>query len=285
MHSRKQVLNAGRCRLEAAGIDSAKLDSELLLAHALSVTREQLLFLEDNGLSEEVLGVYDELLSQRERRKPLAYIAGRKEFFGLDFQVSPAVLIPRPDTECVVEKALLLLEGRPAQRILDVCTGSGCIAIALASHRQLDTLLATDISDAALEVARANVAAHNHEHRIELLKGDLFEPAADKGPFDLIISNPPYVQSEEMKGLMPEVRDFEPHLALVGEGADGVGLYEKMLECASHLLSSDGLLIFEIGFDQKEAIEKLPSPGLSAPNFFKDLAGNWRGAFYRKVNY
>ena len=200
-------------------------------------------------------GRYDALVSRRAGREPLAYIVGRQEFWGLSFEVSPAVLIPRPETELIVEAAL---ERSPASigdlAVADVCTGSGCIAIAIARDRPRARVIATDVSEAALAVAERNARRHGVGDRVVCTRADLLDGVA--GPFDLIVANPPYVRERERRMLRPEVRAHEPSVALYA-GPDGLDVIKRLAAQAGSRLRSGGVLIFEFGFGQDETIEEV----------------------------
>lgn len=223
-------------------------DSEILLAHAFKCDRLSLRM---------AIADYRNFVKRRQAGEPVAYITGVKEFFGYEFEVNPSVLIPRPDTEKLVEIALEKLPKNQELRVIDVCTGSGCIAISLALERPLIKVIATELSENAAEVARRNIKKHGLEDRVEVRVGHLLDPVAGEQA-DLIISNPPYIKPADMPGLMLDVRDFEPHLALQGLGENGLGLHEEILEKAPLLLKKGAFVLLEIGYDQ-------------AP-FFKDRA-------------
>lgn len=250
-----------RDRFTAAGIDNdeAALDAELLVREVLGWTREQLLIVRHDAAPDGFAERFEPLASRRERREPVAYILGHREFWTLDFDVSPAVLIPRPETELLVEQTIdcaRLMTGRDLGagplRVIDVGTGSGCIAIALARELPQATFVATDISAAALDVARRNARRHGVDARIEFVEADgipeLNEPA-------IIVSNPPYVPLADWGVLPPEVREFEPHAALFA-GPDGLEAIRALLRQADAKLER-GFLLFEFGFGQQDAIRTL----------------------------
>jgi release factor glutamine methyltransferase len=221
---------------------------------------------------------YEELVRRRVVREPLAYILGRQEFWGLAFEVSPAVLIPRPETELIVEFALgLLPRGDNPSRVADLCTGSGCVAVALATEVQGARITATDISEAALVVARRNAARHGVADRIKFRRADLLDGLSE--PFDLIACNPPYVAEGDRRGLQPEVRDYEPDVALYG-GTDGLHVLERLVEGAATHLRPGGHLLFEFGFGQDERVESLVdrTGGLRLVGLRRDLQGIARTA-------
>jgi len=243
------LLAKGEARLAACGIDGARLESELLLAHALGVDRGRLAIMlagrsgEPPTVDEDHAALFRRLVKRRALREPLAYITGFKEFWSLPFEVTPAVLIPRPETELVVTRVLELLEGRTRPAIADVGTGSGAIAVALATERSDAVIVATEISEDALAVTRRNVARNGAGPRVRLVRADLLAGIA--GPFDVVVSNPPYIAPDERSTLMPEVRDHEPACALyAGEG--GMEVYRRLVPEAARVLSPGGWLVLEI---------------------------------------
>jgi release factor glutamine methyltransferase len=242
--------------IAAAGIrpEDAALDAEVLARKVLGCDRAGFVV----RLRDEEPAVFAEayraLVDRRCRREPVAYIVGEREFWGLPFEVTPDVLIPRPETELIVEEALHLFPaGRPPGVIVDAGTGSGCLAVALALEFSGAHVIATDISDKALAVARRN-AARNGAGRIDFRAGDLLEPITE--PADLIVSNPPYVAAGDAPGLVPEVRDHEPHVALFG-GPDGLSLFERLFPAAATRIRPGGTLIVEVGYDQDDRVAAL----------------------------
>jgi len=251
------------------GIDSPRLDAELLLADTLGLDRVGLYVNFERPLQADELAVYREKVRRRASREPLAYILGRTEFWSLPLRVTPAVLIPRPDTELLVEEALPRLSG--AARVLDVGTGSGALAIALAHERPECRVVAIDVSAEALAVAAENACNNRVAERIGFIPADLAALAG--GPFDLIVANPPYIPSAELATLMPEVRDFEPPLALDG-GSDGLDAYRALARQAEAMLAPGGWLLVEVGIGQAAAVEKMfVSAGLAEIFISHDLAG------------
>jgi release factor glutamine methyltransferase len=254
-----EALRAGAAQLLEAGVDSPNLDSEVLLRHVLGLERGELYV----RLSKP-MGVFEQerfqcLLDRRAAREPLAYITGTKEFWSLDFVVNPAVLIPRPETELLVELALACAEHRGARRltILDVGTGSGAIAVSLAVHLPEAEVWALDISQAALRVAETNAARHGVAGRVRFRRGDLFGALAKTClQFDLILSNPPYIRRAELARLAPEVRAWEPAEALDG-GSGGVAFYSRIIGAAPAHLAPQGRVLLEIGSDQAETVVDL----------------------------
>lgn len=243
-----------RSALKKAGVEAYSLEARLITAHACGKTKEA--FLRDLALysSNECEQRVNELIERRLRGEPMAYVTGEWEFFGLPMEVSPDVLIPRSDTEVLVETALRALVGRKMDaRILDLCSGSGCIGCALAHELPAARVVQVDISDAALEISRRN-ARRNRLNRVIALKADaLKKPPMSIGSFDLIVSNPPYVPSFEILTLDSSVRDFEPLGALDG-GEDGLMFYRAIIRHWRHVLRPGGWLMFEVGENQAQDV-------------------------------
>lgn len=252
------------------GIDAPRLDAELLLADTLGLDRVGLYVNFERPLQTDELAAFRERVKRRAGREPLAYILGHTEFWSLPLKVTPAVLIPRPDTELLVEEALPRLADGPRQ-VLDIGTGSGALAIALAHERPECTVTAIDVSMAALEVAAENARANGVAERIRFVPGDL--GALPAGPFDLMVANPPYIPSGELATLMPEVRDFEPLLALDG-GADGLAAYRAIAVQTDTVVTVGGWLLVEVGAGQAAAVQTLfAAAGLTDIFVSRDLAG------------
>jgi release factor glutamine methyltransferase len=273
----RDLIEAGRDWLTAKGIDNARLDTELLIAHAFGESRLALYLDLDRPVHEEEKARARELFKRRGAREPLAYITGEREFYGRPFAVSPAVLIPRPDTETLVDAALEKIAEDATGTVVDVGTGSGCVAISLALERPGLRVIGTDVSGAALAVAAKNVEAHDLGERVELREGDLLGPV-DEEPL-LIVGNPPYIASGTE--LMPEVGEHEPALALFGEDADALGHHRRVLERAGALGAPAVLL--EIGFDQGDAVRALTVGDYGAAAVVRDLAGHPRVAVWTRT--
>lgn len=239
------------------GFTSPRLDAELLLAHVLRVDRIRLIVDSARPLEEQELTAYRELIKRRRRGEPIAYIRGEREFYGLPFRVDPRVLVPRPDTETLVETALERSKARSLYgRALDLCTGSGCVAIAFARTRPTWRVTASDISADALAVARGNAERLGAIPNTSFIQGDLFAALPRGARFELITGNPPYIARGEIAELAADVRDFEPRLALDG-GDDGLDLVRRIIELAPAFLAPGGLLALEIGFGQASAVAEL----------------------------
>jgi len=242
--------------LKRRGSESPRLDAEVMLAHVLEWQRVQLYTHFDDEVGERSRGGFRELIRRRAKGTPVAYLVGRKEFFSLPFVVSPAVLIPRPESEFVVTEYLALTRQLESPRCVDVGTGSGCLAIA-ASHRQPQArFVAIDICEEALEVARRNAAQLGVADRIDFRLGDQLGPVAGEGPFDAIISNPPYIPTEDIERLDPGVRHYEPRTALDG-GPDGLAMVARLIEESVRILKPGGHLVLEIGSDQERPVRAL----------------------------
>lgn len=258
--------------LTRAGVESPQLDSQLLLATALNVTRLDLITHPERTISEQEQSAFRAMLAARLARRPLAYLTGSREFYGLSIDVSEAVLVPRPETELLVEETIKRV-GVGAVRIADVGVGSGAIVVALGMNLPDALLLGTDISAAALEVAGRNVAKLHLSDRVTLLEGDLVEPLWPiRAEFDAIVSNPPYVPQDDIPGLQPEVSRWEPREALDG-GPDGLDVIRRLLPAARELLKPGAFVALEIGAGQAEEVARIAeSAGYARWEAMRDLA-------------
>ena len=257
------------------GKREALLEARFLLEAVCGTKMQDLLLNPDRVLSEEEEASYRVLLEKRLRRIPVAYLLGEQEFMGLSFTVTPSVLIPRQDTELLVEEALR--EMTDGFRILDLCTGSGCILLSLLHYSNGSTGIGTDIDEGALEVAAGNANRLGLEDRVTFLQGDLFAPVRGREhSFDLITANPPYIRTGDLGSLQPEVRNAEPRLALDG-GEDGLSFYRRIAREAPFYLDLGGMLLMEIGCDQaEEVLGILEARGYYEPEVYKDYGGNDR---------
>ncbi|MDD5285064.1 MAG: peptide chain release factor N(5)-glutamine methyltransferase [Desulfuromonadaceae bacterium] len=237
--------------LAAKGVENARLEAEWLLCAATGLDRVGLYLQFEKPLDNVELAAYRAMVTRRARREPLQHILGSQEFYGLDFDVTPDVLIPRRDTEVLVSEAIA--RKPDACSLLDVGTGSGCIAVVLARQLPAAAVTATDISEAALAVARRN--AERLAVGIEFLSGSLFVPLTGRR-FDLIVSNPPYIPTSDIAALEPEVRDFDPHVALDG-GIDGLNFYRSLIPMALEYLNPGGYLLVEVGIGQAIDVSRL----------------------------
>ncbi len=302
----ESFLASGTLLLEQAGIDTARLDAECLLAAVLGCPRWQLMLEPHRRLSVEEFGQALRLLQRREQREPLAYILGTREFWSLPFSVSSGVLVPRPETETLVEATLdawgelsaecrapsaqgqaTWAEGREAgPTIVELCTGSGAVAVALATELPTAHILATDVSWRALRVARANAEQHGVAGRIRFLRGNLCRALDGQLPeesVDLVVANPPYIPTGELVTLMPEVQ-WEPRLALDG-GADGLRVAREIIGTAPPWIRPGGFLLLEVGAEQAEAIQGLAAAtgGWEPARVRRDLAGRPRVVVARRL--
>ncbi|HEX8719597.1 MAG TPA: peptide chain release factor N(5)-glutamine methyltransferase [Pyrinomonadaceae bacterium] len=274
-------------RLREAGLAEPRREANSLLAHATGRDHAFLITHADDALTAEQLSAFREGVARRAAGEPFQYIAGRQEFYGLEFEVNPDVLIPRPETELLVETALGLLEGAESPSLCDVGTGSGCIAVALLHELGGARGHALDVSPAALAVAARNAARHGVEGRLRLLVSDCFDAlgGAEGGGvrFDLVASNPPYVAEAQLVGLQREVREHEPRVALT-PGGDGLSVIRRLVAEAPRFLKPGGHLLLEIGFDQHERVAALVDPAVWALlDIHKDLQGIPRTVALRLV--
>jgi release factor glutamine methyltransferase len=247
----------------------ASRDATLLLLHTLGLSRAELLANPDRPLTPDQQVTYEALILRRLIYEPIQYLTGEQEFYGVALHVTPAVLIPRPETEHLVEAVLAELDCGHPLCILDIGTGSGAIGLALAAHLPQAQVTATDISPAALEVARANASHHNLTARVRFVESDLLSAIDSAETFDVIVSNPPYVPTPDRATLHPQVRDHEPATALFA-GPDGLDLYRRLIPQARAALKPNGLLALEIGHGQRDPIAALLA-GWQAVRFLKDL--------------
>jgi len=247
-----------REHFEKRGVESARLCAEILLAHALSCKRLELYTRYETTPGEPQLSAFRELVKKAGGHTPIAYLTGVKEFFSLTFEVTPDVLIPRPETELLVERAIRLVKEQYAgkARIVDVGTGSGCIAVALAKYLPEATVEAVDVSEGARQVAIRNAARHGVESRIDFRLGDLLAPFADDAPFDIVVSNPPYIGLDEAASLPANVREHEPRQALFA-GADGMEIHRRLANETAGRLSPGGHILLEVADLQADAVRRV----------------------------
>jgi release factor glutamine methyltransferase len=269
--------------LEDAGVEESRLDAEVLLAHALELTRAQLYARLNQRLSPQDQECYQALIAQRVRHEPVAYIVGHKTFYGLDFLVDRRVLIPRPETELLVERAIEMAQARSPRLIADAGTGCGAIAVSLAAHLPEATLYALDASPDALAVAETNCRRHGVEGRVHLLLGDLLSPLPQ--PVNLIVANLPYIPQGELESLPPAIRDYEPLTALDG-GEDGLVAIRRLLAQARGHLRPRGAILLEIGADQGPAVARLAQQRfpMAKVDVIRDYAGLDRVVVVDKVS-
>ncbi|MBA2226507.1 MAG: peptide chain release factor N(5)-glutamine methyltransferase [Thermogemmata sp.] len=269
--------------LTRKGVESPRTEAQLLLAHVLGCKRVDLLVRYDEVPGENHRRQYRELIQRRVAGWPTAYLIGSRDFYLLTFEVTPAVLIPRPDTETLVLEALKILKPMKAPRVWDIGTGSGCIAVSIAHQKKDAQVTASDISPDALEVAQRNALRHGVAERVRFLCGDLAAPIPPGEVFDLIVSNPPYVAQGELAQLAPEVRDHEPRIALDG-GADGLAFYRRLAGSVAPYLALGGCMLLEIGAGQESAVQNIFAdfPQWQVGPTFKDMAGHPRVVAFRR---
>ncbi len=275
-----EILNWSKNYLEDHQIENPRLNAELLLAHSLNLDREGLYVRLNSNIKKEEKVAFERLIKRRISWEPLQYILGHQEFWSIDFKVDSRVLIPRPDTELLVEQAISILAETSFKNppfVLDIGTGSGAIAISLAKEVRDIFLVATDISRDALMLAKGNAESLGLLHQIQFVNGNLFGPfrlLRERESFDLILSNPPYITCSEIEGLAREVRDYEPVLALNG-GEDGLTFYRNIVSQAPFYLKKGGWLLLEVGQAQAEKVSELieKKGDFLAPQRFQDLSG------------
>ena len=292
------------------GVDSPRLSAELLLSHVLGMKRIELYTQFDKPVAKQQLDQLHDPVKRAGQHEPIAYLVGKTEFYSLEMNVTPDCMIPRPETELLAERAIEFLRTRPvrnsamrkmpqreelsngartgSQFICDLCTGCGCIAVAIAKNAPFARIIATDISDAALRVAAQNIEKYQLKDRIELLQGDLFEPIVpqlDVDKFDLIVCNPPYVSSAEFEKQDKSVKDYEPRVALLA-GEDGLDIYRRISEKVDQFLKLNGALMLEIGYTQGHVVkELLEQTGIFAEiRIEKDFHGNDRVVTAKKMS-
>lgn len=274
----RELIAEGTATLSAARVEEAPRTASLLVRELLDLELSTIIAFPERPVSDEDVSRARAALARRAAGEPLQYITGHQEFYGLDFTVTPAVLIPRPETEHLIEAVLehVREKGMTAARILDVGTGSGCIAVTLAVNLPSVQVTAVDISPAALDVARANAARHRVTDRMTFLESDFLSALNnrdDLAPFDIVVSNPPYIPEEQFEGLQREVRDHEPYRALIG-GTRGTEAYEVLLKDVPPLLAPDGVFICEIGFGQAPRIVEIgEAAGWTCARIIADLQG------------
>lgn len=272
----KEVLVLGTDFLAKKGVETPRLDCELIFAHALGMKRLDLYTRYDMPMEEKDLVSLRKVLSRRVSGEPVAYIVGEKAFYGMQFCVGPGVLVPRPDTEVLVDEVLRFLQGMQSATVLDMCSGSGAIALAIAKNMADISVTAIELDETAFGFCRKNVQKTGLDNRVKCLRGDLFQPIDSKTCFDVIVSNPPYIRKGDWDGLPAEVR-AEPGIALLG-GADGMDIIRRIVDGASSRLNPRGMLCIEIG-DRTQAetlTAMLNSSGFQSCRVLNDLGHNPR---------
>ncbi len=279
-----ELLEEGATRLHAAGIENPRLAAELFLRAILNLRRIDIHINPEREVADDDRDAFAEMIERKLQHEPLQYIIGETEWFGLTIRCDARALIPRPETEVVVERALELIRSKAQPRIADIGTGTGCIAIAIAQQRSDAVVFATDLSSGALQLAEENIALHNLSTRITLRQGDLVSPLIIEPAFDLIIANLPYVRESEWPGLMSEVRDHEPHDALVS-GEDGLDAIRQLIADIPDLLVQGGYLVIEYGIDHDNAIRNIVAEGtgLRVNETIVDYNQRQRGMIMEKI--
>ena len=276
-----EALARAKAQLASQGLDSAFIDAELLLSHLLHIRRIDLIILRDRKLTDTEERAYADLLQRRSRREPVAYITGTREFFGRDFRVNPSVLIPRPETEILVEQAISLAPA--GAKILEIGVGSGAVIISVLCEREDLLGFGNDISLAALSTARENAGLHGVANRLRLFAGNSLKSTG--GTWPLIIANPPYIARDDMDTLEDDVRLYEPGSALFG-GKDGLDIVKGIIGSLGLMLASGGMLIMEVGLGQKEAVDSLVAyrGTIRVRSWIKDLSGIERAVIMERIH-
>ena len=283
----QKLLNWVTEYLTSKNIDLPRLSAELLLSYVLGLKRIELYTQFDRPVTGQQLDLLHGLVKQASQKEPIPYIVGKTEYYSLELNVTDDCMIPRPETELLVERAIEFLRSRTGKQfVCDLCTGSGCIAVAIAQNYPDCQIIATDICDAALSVAAKNVEKHRLKKRIGLLCGDLFDPIMpqlDVEKFDLIVCNPPYISAAEFERLDKNVKDYEPKLALFA-GDDGLDIYRRIVERVKQFLKPDAALMLEIGYNQGQAVKQLLEQAgcFGEITIEKDFHGNARIVIAKK---
>ncbi len=278
------LLAQAKNQLENSGVSSSKLDSLVLLTHALSVSKEYVIFNPDFEPEQHLEERFLTMINRRAIREPVSHIIGKREFYGYDFFVTQDTLDPRPDSESLIE---LVLRKNPqkndALKFLEIGTGTGCLIITLLLLYKNSSAIGVDISDKALQICNKNAIQNQVQDRLQLIKSDLFSDLKNQ-KFDFIISNPPYIPSKDIAGLQEEVRNFEPLLALDG-GTDGLDFYRSIAKSGADFLINNGRIFLEIGFDQKDDVVKIfTQENFTFEDFQPDLAGVSRALVFKKID-
>ncbi len=274
----KEALVAAKKELKESGAGEYKLDAELFIMKAANMTKTSVLINGDKELTESEEKLFNSMVQKRKKGIPTQYILGKCEFMGYEFFVDENVLIPRPDTEVLVETVLKTAQKENFQNVIDMCTGSGCIAVSLALNG-IKSVTACDISFGALSTAKKNAEYNNASDKIQFIQGNLFENVDKSQKYNAIVSNPPYIPTEDISNLMREVRDNEPLTALDG-GKDGLDFYRRITNDSLEYLADGGYLFFEIGYNQGEDLKKIMTDlGFDGIKIVKDYAGLDRVVF------
>ena len=272
-----EALSKGYNLLKEAQVESYIIDTQLLLSRVLKADKLYLIMNRNEEISKEKEKEFEGLLEKRKGKMPMAYILNDVEFMGLHYYVKEGVLIPRPDTEILVEECIRVIRSNNITTVCDMCCGSGAIGLSIAKHVENTEVWLYDISDTALEVSDINKKSFELKDEVEIIKSDLFQtPLRENRKFDMIVSNPPYIEEHIIPTLMEDVKNYEPHLALSG-GKDGLDFYRRICSEGKQLLNPNGYMCFEIGYNQEqETKELLKENGFVNIYSLKDLGGNYR---------
>ena len=277
-----EILKLSSVYLEKHQLPSPRLEAELIISHVLGCKRLDIYLRFDQPMKNDELEKIRVLLKRRSAHEPLQHILGNTSFYNCIFKTDRRALIPRSDTETLVEECIKIATQQPSARVLDIGTGSGCIAVTLAKNLPTQIIAAVDIDGEALALAKENALLNGVEDRIIFAAADILKPFKTKEPFDLIVSNPPYIALQEMADLDREVRDYEPHTALT-DGGDGLNFYRRLAELTKEILKSGGWLLVEIGYQQAESVSAIfDKHALTEIKVLKDLSGNDRVVKARK---
>ena len=277
----EKAINHGSKILEKYSIRSAKLDSEILISKVIGHERDYILLNQNDYLNKDHLNHFKSLINQRSKGKPIAYLIGKKDFWNYEFKINNYVLVPRPDTELIIEEVLKLTKNKNRLKLLDIGVGSGCILLSILSEKKDFYGVGIDISKKCLDLSKINALNLGVLNRVKFFKTDVDN--FNYGKYDLIVSNPPYIRKFDLKYLDKEVMNFEPKLSLDG-GLDGLSVIRKVVKKASELLRTNGILILEIGFDQKDRVKKiLKNRGFYINKVLKDYANNYRCIISKKI--
>ena len=284
MLSIEALLRKAQQELTQAKIDTPRLDAEILLARILDKPRTYLMTWPEREVSASEAQTFEQWIRRRLKNEPVAYILGDQEFYGHLFKVSPAVLIPRPETEHLVEKAIDWCRAKQldAPKVLDLCTGSGCVGLTVALEIPGAEVTLSELSSEAKSVAQQNSNDHGLQDRVQVLEGDLFESVLDGQRFDLILANPPYVEESYMDQMQKDVRDYEPHLALFAP-EDGLSLVRRIIMESPAYLKPGALLALEIGAGQSARVQSLWGQAWKEPGIIKDLSGHDRTVYAQYI--
>ena len=277
----EKAINHGSKILEKYSIRSAKLDSEILISKVIGHERDYILLNQNDYLNKDHLNHFKSLINQRSKGKPIAYLIGKKDFWNYEFKINNYVLVPRPDTELIIEEVLKLTKNKNRLKLLDIGVGSGCILLSILSEKKDFYGVGIDISKKCLDLSKINALNLGVQNRVKFFKTDVDN--FNYGKYDLIVSNPPYIRKFDLKYLDKEVMNFEPKLSLDG-GLDGLSVIRKVVKKASELIKTNGILILEIGFDQKDKVKRiLKNKGFYINKVLKDYANNYRCIISKKI--